>query len=1003
MQRDCIDCVFGVRRGAIRKRPVHGCRRFVVEQLDKRVLLSAVVNSVLADVNEDGSRGFLITDFQPGFYDSAGGELQDVKVTSLPADGSLSLGGTAVTANQVIPAGAVSTLLYTPTHGFSGSDSFGWNGTDGTGYAATPAAVDVTVSPLPHLSIAGSSLVKGTTGTSNMVFVVTRSGDINTAFTVNYNTVNGTAVAGTDYTATGGTLSFSSGQTTATIPVPVIGSALSEPNRTFTVQLSGASVPSEFPSTETAAVGSNPQAVVAADFRGDGKIDLAVANYNSDTISVLLGNGDGTFQPAVTYFADNIPAGIAVGDFNGDGKLDLVVTNEGSGDVSVLLGNGDGTFKPAVNCNAGYFPYGITVGDFAGNGKLDVAVTGATFYGSVSVLMGNGDGTFQAPATYNVGSYPYSIIAGDFAGNGKPDLAVASYNGNIVSVLANNGNGTFQPAVDYPVGSNPDGLAVGDFNGDGNLDLAVANYSSDNVSVLLGNGSGTFGSAVNYNVGNGPQAVIAGDFQSTGRSDLVTANGNDGTVSLLPGNGDGTFATAIAFNAGTNLSAVAAGDFNSDGRIDLASTDENGNGTVSTLLAHAPSVAVTASSATGTIISNQSNGQVLSLNGPAFYLKLDANPADLDIWTNSTGAGPFNQQVPLSTLNSVSILGTTGTDTVIADYSAGDPLPSGGLTDTGGGNGTHDTLQVIGSTGNDSVTASAGQILINGDANNFTNVGRLVFTPGVGTDFLSVMSGALTLAPPAAATGITPMTFSSISIGTGAQLAVAAPVTRATRSVVVTTGLTLPHSNAAWTGTLDLSGNDLIVHAGNLSTITGQIKSGFNPAAGGNWLGTGITSSAAAGDLTHLTALGAIQNSVDGTTSGAVLYSSGFDGVPTASTDVLVKYTYYGDADLSGKVDGSDYSRIDNGFTGQLTGWFNGDFNYDNAIDGTDYALIDNSFNTQGASLAAEIAPSMDAHASKMVIGTSQPFALTSTAPATDSNVEALLLKKDILDKLDAL
>ena len=155
-------------------------------------------------------------------------------------------------------------------------------------------------------------------------------------------------------------------------------------------------------------------------------------------------------------------------------------------------------------------------------------------------------------------------------------------------------------------------------------------------------------------------------------------------------------------------------------------------------------------------------------------------------------------------------------------------------------------------------------------------------------------------------------------------------------------------------GTLDLGGNDLDIQNGSLSTITSQVQAG---AASGN---TGIISSLAIADITHLTCLGVIQNSVDGTTTGTPLYGSNasmgvFDGANPAASDVLVKYTYFGDANLDGKIDGSDYSRIDTGYIGGLTGWYDGDFNYDGTVDGSDYTLIDNAFNTQGASLASAV------------------------------------------------
>ena len=171
-------------------------------------------------------------------------------------------------------------------------------------------------------------------------------------------------------------------------------------------------------------------------------------------------------------------------------------------------------------------------------------------------------------------------------------------------------------------------------------------------------------------------------------------------------------------------------------------------------------------------------------------------------------------------------------------------------------------------------------------------------------------------------------------------------------------------------GTLDLTANDLDVQGGNLLTVTALVAEGYN---NGKWNGAGIDSSTAAGNTTHLTALGVI------TSVGTTL-----DGSPVAAGDVLVKYTYYGDTNLDGKVDGSDYSRIDSGFLTHATGWFNGDFNYDGVVNGSDYTLMDNAFNTQGALLASAIADPA-ALATDQIVGTSSvpepaSFALISVA-----------------------
>jgi fibronectin-binding autotransporter adhesin len=188
---------------------------------------------------------------------------------------------------------------------------------------------------------------------------------------------------------------------------------------------------------------------------------------------------------------------------------------------------------------------------------------------------------------------------------------------------------------------------------------------------------------------------------------------------------------------------------------------------------------------------------------------------------------------------------------------------------------------------------------------------------------------------------------SPLTIGTGAT-AMAAVHTGSTKNTLFASSLSI-----TGTGKLDLSNNDLDVQNGNLAVLTSEVKQGFS---NGTWNSDGgITSSAAMSNSTHLTALGVIQNSVTGTTSGTALYNR-FDGNAVANTDVLIKYTYYGDTNLSGTVDGSDYSRIDSGYLSKATGWYNGDFNYDGVVNGSDYTLADNAFNSQGTSLAAIVA-----------------------------------------------
>ena len=239
-----------------------------------------------------------------------------------------------------------------------------------------------------------------------------------------------------------------------------------------------------FAAAGTVSTGNCPTWVAVADFNGDGKSDLAVANANSHNLSVLLGKGDGTFQAKTDYATGSSPYSVTVGDFNGDTKSDLVVSNNNNGTVSILLGKGDGTFQARTAYAAGSGPYSVVVGDFNRDGKSDLAV--ANYSDSkLSILLGKGDGTFQNKVDYPVDLYVRSVAVGDFNGDGKIDLAVANSTGTTVSVLPGNGDGTFQVKTDYAAGNSPYCAAVGDFNGDGRSDLAVANYYGTTVSVLL--------------------------------------------------------------------------------------------------------------------------------------------------------------------------------------------------------------------------------------------------------------------------------------------------------------------------------------------------------------------------------------------------------------------------------------------------------------------------------------------------------------------------------------
>lgn len=334
------------------------------------------------------------------------------------------------------------------------------------------------------------------------------------------------------------------------------------------------------------AVGSGPDAVAVGDFNGDGKPDLAVANGTDGTVSILLGNGDGTFTlaPGSPIKVGGDPDAVAVGDFNIDDKLDLAVANAKDGTVSILLGNGNGTFTLAKGSPiaVGTDPDALAVGDFNADGNPDIAVANKSS-NNVTILQGNGDGTFN-PATgspITVSTGPSALAVGNF-GNGNLSLAVANGDSNNVSILLGNGDGTFTAAKGspIPVGGDPDALAAADFNGDGNLDLAVANATDGTVSILLGDGSGGFKAAAGspIAVGNAPSSLAVGDFNTDTKLDLAVANMMSNNVSILLGKGDGTFTLSPSpATTGNGPSSLAVGDFNGDGRLDLAATNSSDN------------------------------------------------------------------------------------------------------------------------------------------------------------------------------------------------------------------------------------------------------------------------------------------------------------------------------------------------------------------------------------------------------------------------------------------
>ncbi len=375
-----------------------------------------------------------------------------------------------------------------------------------------------------------------------------------------------------------------------------------------------------------------PDSVAIGDLNGDGKPDLAVANSNSNTVSVFLNKGNGIFAPQVTYPTGHPPTSVAIGDLNGDGKPDLVVTNDNDhydtiGTVSVFINKGNGIFAPKVDYTTGVNPHAIAIGDLNGDGKPDLAVTNMGS-NTISVFLNKGNGTFAPKVDYITDRAPDSVAIGDLNGNGKPDIAVTNIFSNTVSIYLNKGNGTFASKVDYPTGIGPDSVAIGDLNGDGNPDLAVANFGADTVSntvsVFINKGNGTFASKVDYHTGAFPQAIAIGDLNGDGKPDLAVANeyfNTISTVSVFLNKGNGIFAPKVDYTTGVNPHAIAIGDLNGDGKPDLAVTNMGSN-TVSVLLNSSTFPSLSHSTNTGTLSSttNASSTTTHSIFAHSIYI-----------------------------------------------------------------------------------------------------------------------------------------------------------------------------------------------------------------------------------------------------------------------------------------------------------------------------------------------------------------------------------------------
>ena len=340
-------------------------------------------------------------------------------------------------------------------------------------------------------------------------------------------------------------------------------------------------------------VGIGPVALTAADFRGNGLLDLAVVNEIDNTLSILTNQGAGTFVQAsgspITLGASRasaaaVPVAIASGIFTASGFPNPLITDPVGNTVTVLLSNGDDTFKTATGSPiaVGKQPSAIVTGDFNADGNQDFVVTNFTD-NTLSVFLGNGDGTFRQEigspfALPSSVAGPIAMVSGDFNADGKLDLAIVNQTTNNVTILLGNGDGTFAQATNSPisVGTFPVAIAAGDVNGDSHTDIAIVNQSDNTVTVLLGNGDGTFTAALNspLKTGQTPTGIAIADFNGDGKEDIAVTDPQTDSVSVFLGLGQGLFAPAFELPVGTNPTAILAANLTSGSLPDVAITDD---------------------------------------------------------------------------------------------------------------------------------------------------------------------------------------------------------------------------------------------------------------------------------------------------------------------------------------------------------------------------------------------------------------------------------------------
>jgi autotransporter-associated beta strand protein len=742
------------------------------------------------------------------------------------------------------------------------------------------------------------------------------------------------------------------------------------------------------------------------------------ASVATSTLSVGALNTNTTFSGVIV---DNAADTAATGNSDGAKKNMLALTKVGTGTLTL---NGSNTYSGATTIAAGT----LQLGGGAATGALSPASAIAdngtlAFNRSNSITQGSDFGTISGTGGLTVlggivtlntaNSYTGATVIGggslvvNGAVNATSNLYVqhgsVTINGgasvissNYSSIGQNAGNsatlnvsgGSLTVNGDFNIG---DVSATGALNITGNATIRPQNFYVGKYGTSDGTVIQTGGSVVGISAGSDWRIGGAGSASDSAAAGIYNMSG--GTFNCPSNLQVGAFGTGTFIQTG---GVVSVGNYLSIGRFaggvgtyDMSSGNGilNANTTASMLVGeqgtgllkvggtsvvNVQELAIAASdggACTGTVL--QTGGTVNAPTGVIFGAAAGNTTAPIRGYYNLSGGTLSTFSISQNTDSSVSgtvtfnggVLSSTGSNSAfVQGLSHATVLAGGAIFNTNGYNVTVAQSLVSGGGIDGGVTKQgAGSLALTG-LNTYTGP-------------TTVNAGILSIGANTGSGGVLIRSLGGINLASGASMTVGSSISHANRTLLVVSGNGLNLSGNAstgWTSSFNIGSNDLDIVNGSLPILTSELTQGFNH---GKWNGSeGILSSSAATDPAHLTTLGMALNSVTGSAGGSPLYGSGttaglFDGANPASSDVLVKYTYYGDANLDGQVDGSDYTLIDNAFNhhGSLTGWYNGDFNYDGVIDGSDYTLIDNAFNTQGGNLrsTAQIASITDQIAGK--------------------------------------